>query len=141
MYTSGMKPSRRDLGILLPFLAAASASAQSTPQTSNTWKFEDLPLKGKTRAVFVGKTHGGFEVELHETELAPGDAPHDSHRHVNEEMILVRQGTMEVTINGKSSRIGPGGVGFVASNELHGWKNVGADRAHYFVLALRGNKA
>jgi len=136
-----MKTSRRDLGILIPFFAAAAAQAQAPSQPSTTWRFEDLPLKGKTRAVFAGKTHGGFEVELHETELAPGDAPHASHQHVHEEMILIRQGTMEVTIAGKSSRIGPGGVAFVASNEMHGWKNVGNDRSHYFVVAFRGSKA
>ncbi len=134
-----MKTSRRDLALFLA--AAAAAHAQSPAQPSSTWRFEELPLKGKTRAVFTGKTHTGFEIELHETELAPGDEPHGAHRHIQEEMILIRQGTMEVNINGKASRVGPGGVAFVASNELHGWRNVGDDRAHYFVLALRGNKA
>jgi hypothetical protein len=27
-------------------------------------------------------------------------------------------------------------VAYVASNELHGWKNPGTDRAQYFVIAL-----
>lgn len=110
-------------------------------QSSKTWKFEDLTRKGKVRAVFTGNTHTGFEVGLHQTELAPGEEPHPPHRHVNEEMIFIRHGLMEVTINGATSRIGAGGVAFVASNELHGWKNVGETQAHYFVLALRGGKA
>src|SRR5882724_5352287 len=113
MYTSQMETSRRDLGFLLPFLAAAAAQGQSptrspAPLSSATWRFEDLTQKGKTRAVFTGTTHTGFEVELHETELAAGDEPHAAHRHVNEEMIFIREGLMEVTINGKMSRIGPG---------------------------------
>ena len=29
-----------------------------------------------------------------------------------------------------------GSVAYVASAEEHGWRNVGAGRAHYFVLAL-----
>lgn len=136
-----MNLSRRDLNLLLPLLAASAAKAQKPPQPSATWKFEDLPVKGKTRAVFTGTTHKGFEVELHQTELGAGEEPHPPHRHVNEEMIMIRQGTMEVTISGKVTRMGPGSVAYVASNELHGWKNVGDTRAQYFVLALRGNPA
>lgn len=91
--------------------------------------------------MFQGTTHTGFEVELHETELGPGEAPHPPHHHVQEEMILIREGVMDVTISGKTSRLGPGSVAFVASNEEHGWKNAGETRAHYFVMALRGNPA
>jgi quercetin dioxygenase-like cupin family protein len=81
-------------------------------------------------------------VEIHETELGPGMMPHAAHRHDSEEMLLIREGTLEVTISGKSTRLGPGSVAFVASNEEHGWKNVGDTRARYFVLALgKGPKA
>ena len=45
-------------------------------------------------------------------------------------------GTLDVTIEGKTTRLTPGSVAYVASNELHGWKNPGADRAQYFVIAL-----
>ncbi|MEO8026150.1 MAG: hypothetical protein ABI823_06735, partial [Bryobacteraceae bacterium] len=95
-----MEISRRNLSLLLPLLAAAEASGEPSPQPSKTWRFEDLVLKGKTRAVLAGATHTGFEFDMHETELAPGDEPHGAHRHVHEEMIMIREGTMEVTING-----------------------------------------
>jgi quercetin dioxygenase-like cupin family protein len=51
-------------------------------------------------------------------------------------MIFIREGTLEVTIVGKIQKLGPGSVAYVASNEEHGWKNVGDTPAHYFVLAL-----
>jgi quercetin dioxygenase-like cupin family protein len=54
----------------------------------------------------------------------------------SEEMILIREGTMEVTIAGRSAKLGPGSVAYVASNEEHGWHNAGTTRAHYFVLAI-----
>jgi quercetin dioxygenase-like cupin family protein len=73
---------------------------------------------------------------MHITELPPGGAPHAAHKHVHEEMILIEQGTMEVTIEGKTTRIGPGGTAYVASNEMHGWRNVGEGRSRYFVLAF-----
>ena len=51
-------------------------------------------------------------------------------------MWLVREGTVEVTINGTSHKIGPGSLAFAASNDLHGIKNVGNDPATYFVVAI-----
>lgn len=135
--------SRRELNLLLPALAAATAAAQSPALASKTFRFEDLTPRAtgqnRARAVLNGKTHTGYTIELHQTELAPGQAPHASHHHVHVEMIFIREGTLEVTIAGNSSTIGPGGVAYVASNEEHGWRNVGTTRAHYFVLALGRN--
>jgi uncharacterized cupin superfamily protein len=49
-------------------------------------------------------------IELHETGLPPGGAPHPPHHHVHEEMVLIREGTMAVTIAGSSAKLGPGSV-------------------------------
>jgi quercetin dioxygenase-like cupin family protein len=140
-----MTYSRRDLSLLLPALLAANANAADpAPLASKTYRFEDLPVRdtglNHSRAMLNGLTHNGFPVEMHQTELAPGQAPHPPHHHVHEEMILVREGTMEVTISGKVSTIGPGGAALVASGEEHGWKNVGTTQAHYFVIALGQGK-
>ena len=75
-------------------------------------------------------------VEIHHTELAPGSAPHAPHHHVHEEVIAVREGLVEVTISGKTVKLGPGGMAYVASNEEHGWKNAGNTQAHYIVITL-----
>jgi quercetin dioxygenase-like cupin family protein len=132
--------SRRDLSFVLPLLAAARGAALGQALPSQMHRYEDLKLKvngpNGGRAILEGETHAGVAIELHETELAPGQMPHPAHHHVHDEMILVREGTMEVTIAGKSERLGPGSVGFVASGDEHGWRNVGTDRARYFVLAI-----
>ena len=139
-----MNYSRRDLTLLLPALAAASASAENAILPSKSYPFADLKVKtsgeNKSRAVLDGQTHSGFPVEVHMTELPPGGAPHPPHHHEHEEMILVKDGTMEVTISGKSSTLGPGSVAYVASNEEHGWRNAGTTRALYFVVTLGRNK-
>jgi quercetin dioxygenase-like cupin family protein len=137
--------SRRDLSLLLPALAAAGAAAQNAALTSNTYRFEDLPVhaggQNRSRPVLQGQTHTGLPIELHMTELAPGQAPHPPHRHVHEEMIMIHEGTLEVTIAGRVANLGPGSSAFVASNDHHGWRNVGASRALYFVLALGRDNA
>jgi quercetin dioxygenase-like cupin family protein len=135
-----MNYSRRELSWLLPALMAAKATAQGSALPSKTYSFDQLPVHpsgpNQTRPILDGEIHTGFRIELHETELAPGEAPHPPHHHVHEEMLLLREGTMEVTIAGRSATLQPGSVAYVASNEEHGWHNAGTTRAHYFVLAL-----
>ena len=140
-----MKPTRRDLSLLLPALAAANASSQTKSLPSKMYPFEDLVAKqngeNRSRAVLQGTNRSGFPVEMHQTELGPGMAPHPPHRHEHEELLMIREGTIEVTISGKTSKMGPGSSAYVASNEEHGWRNAGTTRAHYFVLTLGREKA
>jgi mannose-6-phosphate isomerase-like protein (cupin superfamily) len=62
--------------------------------------------------------------------------PHPAHHHAHEEVFLVREGTLEVTITGRASRLGPGSLAYVASNEEHGIRNPETTHAQYFVIAL-----
>jgi quercetin dioxygenase-like cupin family protein len=154
-----MKYSRRDLSFLLPALAAATASAQNkapsaapaTPAAAEgveqlpvlktkAYLYKDLPAttngQNKQRRMFTGKTHTGFKMESHQSDIAPGEVNHPPHQHLREEMMLVRLGTMELTISGKPYRLGPGDVGFIGSNEIHNAKNVGTARAEYFIVNI-----
>ncbi len=137
----GAHLSRRDLCLMLPALAASAAVAdEKTPAPSKVFRFEDLRAQKSgalvTRQVFEGYTHDGFRIALHESQLAPGGMPHPPHHHKHEEMFMLREGTLEVTIAGQASRVGPGGVVFVASNQEHGARNVGSTPAKYFVIEL-----
>ena len=133
---------RRHLAALLATVTAARAQSAALP--SKTYKYEDLPVRpsgngqNKSRPVLDGKTHTGFRVEMHETELGPGLAPHPPHKHVHEEMVIVNEGTIEVTIGETISQLGPGSVAYVESNIEHGWRNIGKTRARYYILTLRG---
>lgn len=129
---------------LTALLAAASARGQTPAMPSKTFRYEDLPVRpsgngqNRARPVLDGRTHTGMRVEMHETELGPGLAPHPPHRHVHEELVIVNEGTLEVTIGGNVSRIGAGSVAYIESNIEHGWKNTGAGKARYYVITLRG---
>lgn len=136
-----MDYSRRELCVLLPALLAARAQAandQALP--SKVYNFEKLPAKasdGTTfRAILQGVTHEGYHLELHETDLAPGSMPHPPHHHAHEEIFLIREGTLAVTINGEASNFGAGSVAYIASDQEHGIRNVGSTHAQYFVLEL-----
>ena len=126
--------------MLLPLLAAQSASGQAAPLPSKTLAFDDLPVKRKgansSRAVLNGTMHDGCPLEMHISELAPGLAPHPPHHHGHDEMVIIRQGTLDVMISGKHTNMGPGSVVFFASGDEHGFKNVGTDNAMYYVIAM-----
>ena len=132
------KLTRRDLALLAPALAAAQTGRPAL--TSKVYKYEDLPVKpngaNEGRSVLDGKTHTGYPVELHITDLGPGMAPHAPHHHTHEEILMLRSGQLDVTIQGVTTRASAGSVVYVNSNEEHGWKNPGPARAQYFVIAL-----
>jgi quercetin dioxygenase-like cupin family protein len=142
-----MKYSRRRFGLALPALAGAvsSASAETKILPSAALKFEDFKVKesshGSSRAVLNGETHSGFAVEMHITELNPGEMPHPPHHHVHEEAMFIQKGALDVTVNGKTTHLTPGSLFFVHSNDEHGVKNPGPDKAQYFVTALGPGQA
>ena len=135
-----MKCSRRDVCFWIPALMASHSLAAEASIPSKVVRFEDLPVESgdgnALRHILEGKTHSGYGIEIHETDLAPGAMPHPAHHHAHEEVFLVREGTLEVTIVGRASRLGPGSVAYVASNEEHGIRNTGSMHAQYFVIAL-----
>jgi len=138
--------------LLLPALGAMVAtsakSADLPTLKSVTHTFEDLPArtsgangKNVTHAIFDGLTRNGYRIEAHETELGPGEEPHPPHHHVDEEMMMVVDGALDFTVNGRTTRLGPGGLGFAGSNDEHGVKNPSASvRSRYFVIAFGPEK-
>jgi len=89
---------------------------------------------GAVRSFFKAPTTTLDELEMHVTTLNPGRASHPPHKHPNEELVIVKEGTVEALVNGEWKRVGPGSVIFNASNQLHGIRNVGDGPATYHVI-------
>jgi quercetin dioxygenase-like cupin family protein len=129
---------------LIPVLVVGSGASgfagQDNSLPSATFPFENMPVQnsghGQIRKIIRGKLATGEYIEAHQTTLPPNGYPHPPHHHIHSEMLLIRQGTVDLTINGGTHRLGAGGVGFVRSNEEHGIKNVGAGAATYYVVAI-----
>jgi quercetin dioxygenase-like cupin family protein len=88
---------------------------------------------GSVRSFFRAPTARLAELELHVTTLNPGETSHAPHTHANEELVIVKEGAVEVL----GVRLGPGSVVFNASNERHGLRSVSCEPATYHVINWR----
>ncbi len=95
---------------------------------------------GEVRSICKSPTATVDQLEIHVTTLNPGMEPHPPHRHVNEELIIIREGDCTTLSNGSWIKVGPGSVIFNASNSLHGLRNIGATPAVYHVINWSPNK-
>jgi quercetin dioxygenase-like cupin family protein len=120
--------------------AAQTAAQTKTPATMTSSVFDwgamtAKPTKvGAVRQVLQAPTPTLDELECHITTLNPGQTPHEPHKHVDEELILVKEGTVESLVNGERRRASAGSVIFQSSNQLHAIRNVGDTPATYFVV-------
>ena len=55
-------------------------------------------------------------------------------------MMLLKEGTLEATVNGRTFSLSAGSVLFIAQSDLHGWRNNGTTPATYFVLSWKTPK-
>ena len=130
------------LAMLIVSVAAASSFvtlvAQKQVQKSTVYPWSDADAKpndwGKVRQVMRTPTPTLDELEIHISTLAPGKSPHAPHQHVHEELLILKEGTLETFQSGKTTRVGPGAIIFQSSNELHNVTNVGTTPATYFVI-------
>ena len=129
------RPALLALGLLLATPAVPQEGVLSS--VAITWEeivARPLGASGRSRQVLKQPTATLDQLEMHVTWLPPGQTTHAPHTHPNEEVIVVKEGTLEAFQNGKLTRVGPGGFLFMASNQPHNVVNVGDVMAVYHVI-------
>jgi quercetin dioxygenase-like cupin family protein len=123
-------------GVTLGVVTAATSQPSIQRSASIDWNSIAVRTTtyGVARQFLRSPTATLDELELHVTTLNPGQTSHAPHRHPNEELIVIREGTVEHLVTGEWKRLGPGSVIFNASNDLHGIRNVGDTPATYHVI-------
>jgi XRE family transcriptional regulator, regulator of sulfur utilization len=124
-------------GFALSF-AAVAAEGNTGPLDSTAWQWAALVAKptdvGARREVVQQPTRTLDELEMHITTLNPHTASHAPHTHPNEEMVIVKEGTLQAHVNGKEIVVPAGGVLFFASMQPHAVQNIGDTPATYYVI-------
>ena len=138
-------PTRRDLKISRITCLSSVAAVVLAQETimpavmgSSIFDWNNLPVKktakGEVRKVLQAPTATLDELECHITTLNPGEEAHPPHQHPDEELIIVKEGTVESLVNGQLKIVGPGSVIFQAANQLHNIRNAGTTPATYHVI-------
>ncbi|HEY1262753.1 MAG TPA: cupin domain-containing protein [Terriglobales bacterium] len=123
-------------------LAVVGLAEKRAPvMQSAIFEWNSVPVKstnvGSARDFFEAPTPTLESLEIHATTLNPGQTSHAPHRRPNEELVIVKEGTIEALVNGEWKKAGPGSVVFNASNQLHGLRNAGDTPATYHVINWR----
>ncbi len=145
---------RRDFAALLPALAAGLpvlAEQNGTAQTGPASGAAAEPIKtdmypGFTPpAEFTGrKGHSFFHgmlptdigCEAHVSYLAVGAQHEPLEKHQHSEIWLVREGKVELMLDGTSHMLAAGDVGIAVAGTMHWVRNAGDTVASYFVLEV-----
>jgi (S)-ureidoglycine aminohydrolase len=132
---------------ILPKLFLLNASSLIAQQTDSlaprVYRWNDLETKKEDtrvrRQVLEGSTTSLSHFEVHTSTLEPGKAPHPPHTHADEEeLMIVKEGQVKITINGANKIMGPGSVAFAMPGDEHGIENAGSTQATYYILKYKG---
>ena len=93
------------------------------------------------RQVLEGSTTSLSHFEVQSTTLEPGKAPHPPHVHEDmEELIIVKDGQVKITIEGTSKIMGPGSIAFAMPGDEHGIENISNTQATYYILKYKSKR-
>jgi mannose-6-phosphate isomerase-like protein (cupin superfamily) len=125
--------------VVVVVIAGMSSTRAQTPVLGSRifdWdSFKVAATKvGFRRDVVKSPTATLDELEMHITTLNAGMESHPPHQHVAEELLIIKEGTLEAMVNGQYQKVGPGSIVFQASNQPHTIRNIGNGPATYHVV-------
>jgi mannose-6-phosphate isomerase-like protein (cupin superfamily) len=132
------------MGSVLEAQTAPPPADTGTLSQSRVFAFDQMPVRkmangGESRDVLRGVLTTGEVVAVHESEQPAGTAPNPLHVIEHSEVIVIVQGTVVFEHDGKSDKVGPGSVIFVAPGTRHSLRNVGDGTAKYCVVQIGGD--
>ena len=105
---------------------------------SNVFEWDQLTVTpnktGVRRDVLDGRTTTLDKLHCHITTLNPGERSGEPRLHRQEEIIIVKEGTVEASCNGQVRTAGPGSVIFFAAHSVTFLRNAGPTPATYTVV-------
>ena len=118
-------------GVLAAGTMLQAAEVQSVLLDPHQVRPETHPF-GSQSIYCDGSTPGLKSLVVGSLVLKPGEQPHPPHTHPDEEILLITEGTGEITMNGKASNVGPGALMYVTPNYLHGIRNTGTSPLTFY---------
>lgn len=110
------------MALSMPGAAAPKLSDGTMDETGAKLTKETF---GDLRIYYDGPTDQLKAMTAGSLKLNPGATPHPPHKHPEEEFMLITEGTGEIKVEGKLTKVGPGTMMYCAANKLHGIVNTG----------------
>lgn len=92
---------------------------------------------GELRVYYEGSTGQVKSMTAGSLRLKPGMSPHPPHAHPEEEFMVITEGTGEIVVEGRTSKVGPGAMMYCAANKQHGIRNTGSVPLLFFYYKWR----
>jgi mannose-6-phosphate isomerase-like protein (cupin superfamily) len=120
-------PNRRDLFKLTALTTVAAFADDHLPNSTRSAKDAKLTREnfGDLRIYYDGPTDQLRSMTAGSLLLNPGMSPHAPHQHPEEEFMVITEGTGEISVEGKVSKVGPGTMMYCGAGKLHGIVNTG----------------
>lgn len=122
------------LGSTLALASLVTMSAAPAPLSSRVYDWQTLEVtptpNGERRMVFDGPTATLDQLQCHITTLNPGQNSGEPRRHLQEEVLIVKEGLVEAHVDGRTQTAGPGSVLFFAANAVTQLRNAGNVRCN-----------
>jgi len=113
--------------------SAATAQVGSVASGVYPWHEE-----ATAKPILAGTTTPLAHLQIEAATLAPGEASHTGPAHSDlEELVIVKEGTLTVTLAGQRQALGPGSVAVILPRNGHGFENAGTAPAAYYVFQYR----
>jgi len=131
---------------LLLAMCTFSSNAQMKTIESGVYKWKDHPVEKnenrESRKILEGTSPHFIYLEIHATTQNKGAKPGPAHANEDiEELIIVKEGKMKVTIEDQSWVLGPQGIVLLMPQQMHSLENIGDGPLTYFVMRYRSKNS
>jgi (S)-ureidoglycine aminohydrolase len=128
------------IAVLLNTYSLMSQELDSLPSHVYSWKTlkETTKSTQTVRPVMEGSTNSLSRFEVHSTTITPGLVSHTRHAPGDlEELIIVKDGQVKVTIKDSTKILGRGSIAFFMPGEEHSIENADNSPATFYVLEYK----
>lgn len=126
-------------------LLTSLAFAQLQPVKSGVYRWADRPVKvngDRESGVFLEGTAPALDyLRIHATTQYKGAKPSPAHANKErEELVIIKEGTMKATIDGKTKILPAGSVVLIMPGQTQSFENVGDGQLTYYAMQYHSVK-
>lgn len=129
--------------ILCVFTLMTFAQLPAVQPGAYYWADRTLKIStDRESGVFLEGTSPHLEyVKIHATTQYPGAKPSPVHANKDmEELVIIKEGTMKATVDGKSKILGAGSVLVIMPEQMQSFENVGNGNLSYYAMKYKSKK-